>query len=1099
MLRPEQTLQLQLEVSEALSSQTTRDGIGLALAEVINKIVPFEFFLHSIWMPGATSGYRISSVKNAQGKFEIFHDLTLEEFRSRNFESFLATGQFLSDPANEGIYQGEDLIALIARFPAFATGYNHGIRSMMIFNMVHDNGARHTMVISERREKAFDEDQFQTVKTVFPQIKMAFDNLFNYEVLKRQERDLSLQLEVNNSLVKFRTRDELCYTLNKAIDKAVPFEMGFVRIWSQADELGYFRGYTKDSDGEFHLMEDNPFVKLAEQDSATVQQAGERFAEIPQIIQGDMFMQLSELDASFKLARDVLKIRSTLSMHIRHESTVVQFVLTSTQENAFTEDQLYSIGLLQPQIKLTFENVFSYEILAQKDQERKLQLELNNVLLEHTNREDFALSLAEIINKSVPCERFILRVWEGPVQVGYRIPLKRNDDGTFTRFSDHAIAEYAMHNPEKMVQGSTFMINNPGIFQGESFEKLRSQFPLADSISRETGIQSLMALPFRTSGSTCILALGNSQPVSFTVSQLEVMKMMLPQIILAFENLVKYEKIREEERERNTQLELMTAFNREGDLEEMALEAILKMNEFIPFEFWMQISTESMGHDLYFRLAVKSNGRFTPTHGQHFFELINHPTISSLTFREQNPGLFEKLDIYVGDDFERLTKNVSLFQAMHETLGLNSLAVFPLKMRGSHESVLMMGSIRQYAFSQADLDSLNRILPYISMAAAQYRNLVEIQKLTQQLQLEKNYLVEEIKSNYNFEEIVGSSHVMKEVFKQVAQVAATDSTVLILGETGTGKELIARAIHNQSDRKDKVLVKLNCASLPAQLIESELFGHEKGSFTGALEKRIGKFELADGGTIFLDEMGELPLELQAKLLRVLQEREIERIGGKQTISLDVRIIAATNRQLEDEVAEGRFRSDLFYRLNIFPIHLPPLRERREDIPMLTTHFLQKFTRKMKKPMRALDDATLQYLMNYNWPGNIRELENVLEQSVIVGEVNSVKLRNTAKSVSPDVYISIPKSEQGISEARIEEVLVQTKGKIVGPDGAAIILNMRPAQLEEFERKWILKSLQKCGGRIRGDNGAASLMGMKPTTLEARIQKLTITKAEIFSS
>jgi transcriptional regulator with GAF, ATPase, and Fis domain len=605
-----------------------------------------------------------------------------------------------------------------------------------------------------------------------------------------------------------------------------------------------------------------------------------------------------------------------------------------------------------------------------------------------------------------------------------------------------------------------------------------------------------MIFSFNHKDTTCLLVMGNSAPMSFREEQYQLVQLLMPQIILAFDNLFKYEKLRQEELERKTQLELMTAFNVLGDLEQLALDLIGKMNDFLPFDYWMQISSLPLGEDLYFRLAIKENGKFHGMAGKQVFQRINTDPIDVHYFRNRYSDLFDRLALYVGEDLEALCNKVPYFQACHQHLRLNSLLIIPLVMMGTQDTILMMGSTRQYAFIQEDLEAISRIAPYMQMAAQQYTNLFRIQNLTRQLQLENNYLVEEIKSNYNFDEIVGASKLMKEVFKQISQVAPTDSTVLILGETGTGKELIARAIHNQSPRKDKVLVKVNCASLPSQLIESELFGHEKGSFTGALEKRIGKFELANEGTIFLDEIGELPLELQAKLLRVLQEREIERLGGRTTIPLDVRIIAATNRDLETEVAEGRFRSDLFYRLSVFPIHLPSLRERKEDIPMLISHFLQKYCRKMKKQFANLKDTVLEEMIQYDWPGNIRELENVIEQSVIIGEQGMSKFRRAAELKKDSVPASA-KSNGSKTEDDIFRVLKQTHGKILGPDGAAKILNLRPSELEVYERKWILDALKKSNGKVRGEEGASSLTGINPTTLEARMKKLRITKAEIF--
>ena len=269
--------------------------------------------------------------------------------------------------------------------------------------------------------------------------------------------------------------------------------------------------------------------------------------------------------------------------------------------------------------------------------------------------------------------------------------------------------------------------------------------------------------------------------------------------------------------------------------------------------------------------------------------------------------------------------------------------------------------------------------------------LLELQELKDRLELENKYLQQEIKLEHNFEEIISKSKRFRKVLNQLEQVAATDATVLILGESGTGKELIARAVHNVSKRKDRALVKVNCAALPATLIESELFGHEKGAFTGALGRKIGRFELADGGTLFLDEIGELPLELQPKLLRVLQEGEFERLGNPETKKVNVRIIAATNRDLIEEVNKGNFREDLFYRLNVFPLEIPPLRERKEDIPLLASHFLLKYSSAFGKKVDSIGQTSINHLSNYSWPGNVRELENVIERAVITTTGNKLNL------------------------------------------------------------------------------------------------------------
>jgi len=302
---------------------------------------------------------------------------------------------------------------------------------------------------------------------------------------------------------------------------------------------------------------------------------------------------------------------------------------------------------------------------------------------------------------------------------------------------------------------------------------------------------------------------------------------------------------------------------------------------------------------------------------------------------------------------------------------------------------------------------------------------------------------------------------MQKVFHLLSQVSFANSTVLILGETGTGKELVARAIHNGSPRKDRLMVKVNCAALPANLIESELFGHERGSFTGATERRIGKFELANHGTLFLDEIGEMPLDLQVKLLRAIQEKEIERVGGKTTIRIDVRIIAATNRDLQKEVDEGRFRRDLFYRLNVFPITLPPLRDRTEDMQVLVSHFVERYAKNTGKNIRSVSAKAMKELMAYHWPGNVRELEHLIERSVLMSSGDEIR----------DIHLPVMNRKE--LKKSLEDEYIKT--------------------FDENERDHLMKALEKCNGKIFGPGGAAELLGLNVSTLNSKLRKLNIKK------
>ncbi len=349
----------------------------------------------------------------------------------------------------------------------------------------------------------------------------------------------------------------------------------------------------------------------------------------------------------------------------------------------------------------------------------------------------------------------------------------------------------------------------------------------------------------------------------------------------------------------------------------------------------------------------------------------------------------------------------------------------------------------------------------------------ERNRLAQQNQ----YLQEEIKSEYNFEEIIGNSAALRGALAALRQVAPTASTVLILGETGTGKELVARAIHNISRRKDKPLIKVNCSALPTGLIESELFGHEKGAFTGATEKRVGRFALADGGTIFLDEIGDIPAEVQVRLLRVLQEHEFEPVGSSKTVRVDVRVIAATNRDLEKAVAEGAFRADLFYRLNVFPVYVPPLRVRREDVPMLAHYFIEKYAAKIGNRVEAVEDATMHRLVEYPWPGNVRELENVIERAVILSSGPTL-------AVEPHA-LRPPSATATMGDARATTTAAQVDGVGLDDDSPT---------LEESQRRHIVQALEHCGWVVEGPRGAATMLGLHPNTLRSRMKKLGIRRS-----
>jgi formate hydrogenlyase transcriptional activator len=429
---------------------------------------------------------------------------------------------------------------------------------------------------------------------------------------------------------------------------------------------------------------------------------------------------------------------------------------------------------------------------------------------------------------------------------------------------------------------------------------------------------------------------------------------------------------------------------------------------------------------------------------------------SGYVFKTGEPRVFSPADL---DSFPE--------SAFIRARGIRSACCVPLATAHGTLGTLNLGAFGEDAFSSNQFPLLTRVAGQIAIAVRNAFSYERIEALNAQLAREKLYLEDEIRSDYQFEEIIGRSKALGRVLKEIQTVAPTDSTVLISGETGSGKELVARAIHQLSTRREHAFVKLNCAAIPSGLLESELFGHEKGAFTGAINQRIGRFELANRGTVFLDEVGEIPLELQPKLLRVLQEREFERLGSTRTLRTDARLIAATNRDLAALADDQKFRQDLFYRLNVFPITVPPLRDRREDIPMLVRHFAQQFALRMKKNVENIPSDTMDTLVRYDWPGNIRELQNLIERAVILSTGSTL-----------DVPVAALNGRKSGSASGAPGRSAPDKGMVT---------------LEEADRRHIVAALESTNWVIAGPNGAAARLGIKRSTLQFRMRKLRIVR------
>jgi len=580
---------------------------------------------------------------------------------------------------------------------------------------------------------------------------------------------------------------------------------------------------------------------------------------------------------------------------------------------------------------------------------------------------------------------------------------------------------------------------------------VESRFPKLIPLLRKNDVQSYCVVPLTTALRRLgAMGFGSLQRKSYPKADFDFMQQVANQVAVALDNALNFEQaqsVQQQLKEEHDRLRLLLDINNTIvsalDLRELLNAVSASLRRLVPHEYaslsLYDAETQRLQiHVLDFPASkgLIQEGLWIPVEGT--------PHGRALTSRQP---LFVTLQEI--EQFD-LTPRI-------RAEGLKSGCFLPLISHGRPLGTLVVASLQEETFPQKDADLLHHVANQIAIAvenALSYRQVVD---RANKLSEERLYLQDEIRTEYNFEEIIGESRALKMILEQLQTVAPTDSTILILGETGTGKELIARAIHNLSGRRERTLVKVNCAAIPTGLLESELFGHEKGAFTGAIAQRVGRFELAHRGTIFLDEVGDIALELQPKLLRVLQEQEFERLGSARTIRVDVRLVAATNADLAQKVAQNQFRSDLYYRLNVFPVVIPPLRERREDIPLLVRYFAQKYARRMKKPIEAIPTKAMTTLSEYHWPGNVRELENFIERAVIL---------------SPGADLNVPLSE-----------LKPLTGNAT--NGAKT--------LEGIEREHILKILRQTNWIIGGRSGAATQLGMQRSTLQSRMKKLGIAR------
>jgi formate hydrogenlyase transcriptional activator len=723
---------------------------------------------------------------------------------------------------------------------------------------------------------------------------------------------------------------------------------------------------------------------------------------------------------------------------------------------AFDDQELQFLQEVAKQVGVAVDNVLNYESaqvaqqqLAHERDRLRLLLEVTESIASHRDLGELFSDLAQRIPRIVPFD-YINLVLHDPGRDVMRLHL--------LDAPKPSTIKPGLELPvDESPGGLVWKTQKPLVVENLLKE---TRFPTLTPLLRENGVQSFCVVPLTTALRRLgAMGFGSLQERPYQQSEIAFMQEVAKQVAVAVDNVLHDESAQGSQRQ----------LARERD----HLRLLLEVNNAVVSHLDLDQVFTAVSACL--RKAISHDGSslvlYEPETRQYRVHVLDYAKNTSFIEEGQADGACKgpssiaigtrKPAVFTEQDLKNLAAESKVCERLLDE-GVKSLCSVPLLAHDRALGALNVGRRHADAFAPEDVDLLSQVAQQITIAVENALAYRQIAELKDKLNKEKLYLEGEIQSEYNFDEIIGDSTALKEVLKQVEIVAPTDSTVLILGETGTGKELLARAIHNRSSRRNRTFVKMNCAAIPTGLLESELFGHEKGAFTGAIAQKVGRFELADGGTLFLDEVGDIPLELQSKLLRVLQEQEFERLGSTKTIKVNVRLVAATNRDLAHMAAEKEFRSDLYYRLNVFPIVAPPLRERAQDIPLLIRYFTQRFAQRMNKRIERIPTDTMTALTQYRWPGNVRELENLIERAVIL---------------SQGAQLHVPLAE-----------LKATAG------------NNHTAQplatLQETEREHILRALRESNWVIGGTDGAATRLGMKRTTLNSKMQKLGISRKPV---
>jgi formate hydrogenlyase transcriptional activator len=1042
-----------LEINNAIITNLTQERLLNAICEAIQHVLPI---------------YR-AAINLYQPETDTLRMLALST--SWNSDFFRVGAQIDRKDTHSGLALEQQRpllcrdIETVLEYPCERQLSNEGVRSYCIAPLILGGKSIGTLNIGSDIKERYSEDDAQFLNEVAGQIALAIGNMKSYEDIAALNTKVELTaeryrtlLEINNAIITNVTQESLLKAICEAIQNVLPVYRAAVSLYEPARDTLRIFALSKDWQSDF--------FRVGAEVSRSDSHSGWVLDHQKPLLRQDL-----ESECKFPLERRLLEegIRSYCSVPLTLRGTTIGTLnVGSDTKGRYSEADAEFLNEVGNQVALAIGNMKSYQEIAALSvnveytaQRYRTLLEINNAIVTNLNREALLHAISESLHVVIPFDRAAFTLYD-PKKDKFRFLAIEGLVG-----STHFRAGLEFSREESI---SAWVFDHQRAALCHDLQK-EQRYPNDRYLIAE-GLNSYCVVPLIVGGKSIgTLNLASEKTDQYSEEDAEFLSELASQVALAVSNMTSYEEIatlnttveRTADRYR-TLLEVNNAIITNLTPEALidSLSGILR--RVVPSNCGVVLTIYDRTTDTFRYLAMDSP--ILSNHFQAGREFSRKETISAWVVDHQRPvtrGDIEKQQQYPNDG--RLVAG-----------GILSDCIVPLMVGGKCIGTLNVGSAERNQYSEADVETLQGVANQVALAVANMRSFQEINELKARLEKENVYLQEEIRTDHNFEEIIGNSPPLLAVLRKVEQVASTDSTVLINGETGTGKELIARAIHDRSDRKSRPLVKVNCSAISAGLVESELFGHVKGAFTGAFERHIGRFELADGGTIFLDEIGELPLGTQVKLLRVLQEREFEPVGSNKPVRVDVRVIAATNRNLQESIRAGDFRSDLFYRLNVFPIEVPPLRERQSDIPQLAMFFLARFSKNFCKNIQGMAQSTLDRLTSYSWPGNIRELQNVIERAAILSQ-------STVLELEPDLIPALTSANTSEAGDRSPE----NDSSLASPPP-------EPATLEEIERVHIGAILKQTRGVIEGPRGAAKILGLHPNTLRHRIQKLGLKRS-----